>query len=332
MKYTALRALEKHLEEAAPDHFSALYTILGKDAFQRKTAYERVMKFLVGDALALTGLEAEGLDIRTLSDALYSSSLFSQKCWVAIHNCEKLPKPSMEWLEAYFAKPTPKMTLLLTAASLHHGTTFFKKVEKYGIVLDIAEEKPWEKERSCIEGVQAYLKGVDSQTAHAIVKQVGTDGETLVQEMEKLICYVGGRREISVKDVAAICTGINSETIWQLGEAIFKLDASTALRIGHALLDEGTPLLSLLRQIRSQFQTDLQVAALLAGGASPAEVTALFAYMKGAILDRHCQAARHYGLERFKAGLLKIDEAELQAKNSAPERELLEVLIVRLTR
>lgn len=54
--------------------------------------------------------------------------------------------------------------------------------------------------------------------------------------------------------------------------------------------------------------------------------------MKGTILERHCQVARHYGLERFKGGLLKIDEAELQAKNSFPERKLLETLIVRLTR
>jgi DNA polymerase-3 subunit delta len=132
--------------------------------------------------------------------------------------------------------------------------------------------------------------------------------------------------------VATICTGINQETVWQLGEAIFKLDAQAALRIGHALLDEGTALLSLLRQIRTQFQTDLQVAAILASKGSPADVTALFGYMKGTILDRHCQAARHYGFERFKAGLLKIDEAELQAKNSTPERELFEVLIARLTR
>lgn len=340
MKYATLRALETHLEEASPDHFASLYAILGKDDFHRKTACNRLIHFLLGpnkeSSLALTTLEGEGLAAKTLSNALCSATLFSQKGWVVIHNSEKLSKPSMEWLEAYFAKPTPHITLILTAPGLHHGTHFFKKIEKFGVVLDIADEKPWEKERSCTEWAQAFLTGAgkitDPATAQALVKQVGTDGENLRQEMEKLICFVGERREISLKDITAICSGVNSETVWQLGEAIFKLDAPAALRISHALLDEGTALLSLLRQIRSQFQTDLQVCAILAGGGSPADVTAQFGYMKGSILERHCQAARHYGLKRFREGLLKIDASELQAKNSAPELDLIEVLIARLTK
>lgn len=339
MKYGTLRALEKHLEEAAPDHFAALYAVLGKESFQRKMAFDRLLNVLLGEQkskLAVTALEGEGLDVRSLADALYSSSLFSQKSYVAIHDSDKIPKPSMEWLEGYFAKPTPRTTLVLTASGLHHGTNFYKKIEKYGVVLDIAEEKPWEKERSCIDWAQHFLsragKTIDPQTAQTFVKQVGTDGMTLVQEMEKLICYVGERNKIVQKDLSDICTGINSETIWQLGEAVFKLDAPSALRISHALLDDGTPLLTLLRQLRSQFQTDLQVCAILAKGGSPSDITALFGYMKGTILDRHCQAARTYGLKRFTDGLLRIDAAELSAKNSANERELIEVLIVRLTR
>ncbi|MCE5317649.1 MAG: DNA polymerase III subunit delta [Parachlamydia sp.] len=336
MKYTSLRALEAHLTEAAPDHLAALYAILGKDDFLRKTAYARLKQFLPQSDLAMTVLEGDGVAIKALSNALYSSSLFSQKSCVVIHTCDKLTKPCMEWLEAYFAKPTPQLILILTASTLHHGTTFFKKIEKYGVVLDIAEEKPWEKERSCTEWVHQTLtvagKSLDSQTALALVKQVGTDGETLKQEMEKLLCYIGERREISPKDIQTICTGINSETVWQLGEAIFRLDAPTALRISHALLEDGTPLLSLLRQIRSQFQTDLQVCAILANGGAPSDITSQFAYMKGNILERHCQAARNYGLLRFKEGLLKIDASELQAKNGAPELNLMEGLIVRLTR
>lgn len=333
MKYSALRAFEKHLEEAAPNHFSSLYALLGKDPFQRKIALERLLRFLQGEKAVLDG---EGLEIRSLVNQLHSNSLFSRKTVVVLHNSDKLPKPSMEWLEAYFAKTTPDIFLVLTASTLHHGTHFFKKIEKYGVILEFAEEKPWEKEKSSVDWVQAHLsalnKTIDAQTAQALVKQVGTDGETLFQEMEKLVCYVGERRAITVQDVRTICIGVNNENVWQLGEALFRLDAAAALRIGHALLDEGTALLSLLRQIRTQFQTDLQVSTILAKGGSPADVTALFGYMKGKILEQHCHAARHYGWDRFKSGLLKIDEAELQAKSSYPERQLLEVLIVRLTK
>ena len=53
--------------------------------------------------------------------------------------------------------------------------------------------------------------------------------------------------------------------------------------------------------------------------------------MKGMILDRHIQNAQSYGMQRFKAGLLKIDEAELKFKSSAQSPDvLMETLIIKL--
>ena len=45
--------------------------------------------------------------------------------------------------------------------------------------------------------------------------------------------------------------------------------------------------------------------------------------MKGMILDRHIQNAQSYGMHRFKAGLLKIDEAELKFESTAQSPDVL---------
>ena len=98
---------------------------------------------------------------------------------------------------------------------------FLKKLEKTGIILDIPEEKTWEKEKSMQAWIIDYAaksgKKVDSTTALQLIKLVGTDTATLHQELEKLICFVGDAPTISAQDAAKLCAATPLDTIWQLG-------------------------------------------------------------------------------------------------------------------
>ncbi len=340
MKYTTLRAFEKHIEEASPSHFSHLYLVIAKDSFARKEAADRLAGFLLAGQkdpqFCLKTFNAEQQAIEDILMELNSVSMFSTKRVFMIHNAEKYAKGALEKLEPYFLNPSKDTYLILCIASLAVSTTFYKKSEKAGIILDIPEEKPWEKEKTMQAWIAAQAlasgKKISPQACQALVKQSGTDQASLHQELEKLICYCGERIEITAQDVAALCTTVNLETIWQLGEAIFRRDVATALRISKGMMEDGTAFLGLLRQIRSQFQTEFQIACILASGGSAAEVTQQFPYMKGNILDRHMQSVRTYGWQKFKDGLLLIDATELQAKNSGADAELLnELLIIKLT-
>lgn len=340
MKYSGLTAFEKHLRGAAPSHFAALYTILAKDPFLRKQALECLTAIMLKDekvtAFTLQTFDAEKHSIAVILQELESLSFFVKKRMVVIQNADAFDKAATTKLEAYFASPNSSVYLVIVASTLNRATTFYKKAEKVGIVLDIAEEKPWEKEKIVAEWLKTeaakYKKEISSFTCQRLVKQLGTDQSMLQGELQKLLCYVGDKKEIDERDIAAISISINLENTWQLGEAIFRRDPSTALRIGKALVADGTALIALLRQIRSQFQTEYQVCSLLAHGGTAANIAQEFTYMKGSILDRHVQQAQGYGMERFKKGLLAIDSTELQAKNSMLDPDfLLERLLIILT-
>jgi len=133
--------------------------------------------------------------------------------------------------------------------------------------------------------------------------------------------------------VGAICRSVNQKNVWQLGEAIFSLNVTEAMNIAKALFKDQVPLVLLLRQIRKQFETDYQVCSLLASQAPADEITRMFPYMRGRILQTHIENARRYGLERFKRGLIEIDRTELEAKNSGVDGEcLLELLVTKICR
>lgn len=340
MKFDNLRAFEKHLEGAAPKNFAEIYFIIAKEHFDRKTALEKLMARMRGgkseQELPLNIYDAEKLPVDEVISELNTLSFFSAKCVVLITNGEKLTKPSMAKFEAYFEHPNRMSCLIISASAINHATNFYKKGLKAGVTLELPEEKPWEKEKSLTEWIRLQIaaagKTISPTAIQLIQKQTGTDQGLIQGEIEKLLCYVGDRKEITVKDIGAICASVNIENAWQLGDAIFRRDAPAALRISKALLDDGVAFLALIRQIRTQFQVKFQICSLLTGGGTHADVAHHYPYMKGQILDRNIQMATSYGMERFKKAMLKIDHTEVQAKNSQADDGLLtELLIISLT-
>lgn len=340
MKYSTISAFEKHLEGAAPKHFSDIYLILAKESFARKQATDRltalVLKNEVSPELSLHVFDAEKNAVDEVLQELETMAFFSKRRVIVIHNADSFDKAATLKLEAYCSVPNRAVCLVVTASTLNRATTFYKKLEKVGVVLDVAEEKPWEKEKTLADWLHKESirqgKQLSPQVTQMLIKQLGSDQMLLSNELAKLICYVGERKAIVEKDVEAICPVTNLANGWQLGEAIFRRDATSALRISKGLLADGIALIALLRQIRSQFQTEFQVCSILAHGGTEGDVAREFPYMKGMILERHIRQSQTYGVHRFKQGLLAIDETEVQAKNSATDAEFLaEKLIIKLT-
>lgn len=340
MKYDNLRAFEKHLEGAAALNFADVYLILAKEPFERKAAVDRVIKgVLKGEPspdLCLHLFDGERDGAQGVLGELETLTFFVKKRVIVVQNFNECDKATIAKLEAYLATPNRSVCLVLAAPAFNKVTNFYKKAEKLGVVLEVAEEKPWDKEKSIAEWTirtaGALGKQLDQQTAREMVQQLGTDQTLLSNELQKLVCYVGERRAITRQDLSAVCSHINRDTGWQLGEAIFRRDAAAALRIGKNLLAEGAALIAMLRQVRSQFQTELQICLILEHGGSPADVVREFPFMRGSLLEKYVQQARSYGARRLKQGLLKLDDAELAAKSSSADPDfLLELLLIKLT-
>jgi DNA polymerase-3 subunit delta len=341
MKFIKLESFEKHVKSASPQRlFSSTYLLIGKDSFTRKQAIDFLLAaFLQGSSSIAHGVKSiEGGQITAemLQQELEGLPLFQQKQVLLIHTVEKLPKPIQKILEHYLLHPNPLIYLLLSAATLSSTSDLYKKAEKAGVILELEEEKEWLKEKTQTEWVKnqvaRHQKQISSQAAQYLVKRVGIDSSLLFNELHKLFSYLGNRLEITIADIEALCVSTPSANIWQLGEAIFYKDTSKALKLMKELLESGTSFFALVRQIRHQFETEFQISSLLETGGTATEVSQLFPYMKGQILDKHMQMARNYGVRCFKQGLLKIDEMELMAKNSSIDSDLLsELLMIHLT-
>jgi DNA polymerase-3 subunit delta len=288
----------------------------------------------------LCTLLKEGADpITHFYPATFTSDLFlqevetppflSSKKRVILYEIDQLDEVGKETLLHYVEKPTSWVNLYLTASELTSHTKLARAIEKKGKIIRFKEEKPWEKEKRLAEWVIAEAKQAgcrfSREGALALVKEV--DHQMLQPELDKLICYAGSRGEINLEDIKALSTPTPHETLWQLGDALFGGDTPHALKIGRALLEEGTSIHPLLAHVRSQFSTGIDILQAAEEGV----VTAHFPYLKGKLLDKKLQLLRKQGKERIKQGILLIFETEVKAKNSSTDPLLLlELLIVKL--
>jgi DNA polymerase-3 subunit delta len=339
VKINDLKFFEKHLKDSAPDGFAPIYLVNGKDEADKRTAVKSLQKFLLvgqDSSFALKIFDcAAAAQIGDILQELEAIPFLGGNCVVTVQNVDKMDKMGKEALQKYIAKPNRSVFLLMTAAALSGSTNLFKLAEKNGVVLQLVAEKPWEKESRVMEWIAEHCKKegkkIGKSACHHLVKQIGVDMILLENELEKLISYVGERREIEDRDIGDICVHVPLETVWQLGEAIFLRDAARVLNVTRSLISDGNSLFVLLAQIRRQFQTGYHICSIVTNGGSTQEITKAFPYMTGRILERNIRQAQNYGMERFKRGMILINETDVRSKNSSTNPDfLLEMLVVKL--
>lgn len=341
MKLTSTRAFEKHLEDAYPKHFAAHYLLMIKEDEERrlaaKTAERILSKLLTHPKMSTESKPANKWKIGDLLGELLSSGFFDATRLILVHEIEDYNKEDLDKLIPYLENPNPSIKLVLTTSGISKASNFYKLCEKNGVVLEIGEEKPWEKEKNVVEWLnhraKEHGKSWHPQALQTLFKQIGPDKSILEQELFKLVCYVGERPTVTAQDVLDVCLTQNVQNNWLLGESLLKKDFKTALEASRAALEEGANIIQIIRLVRSQFATQLQIATILENGMGPAEVVGQFPYMKGSMLERNLQIAQRLGSEKLKKGLMAIDSTELQAKNSQVDPQFLaDQLIFNLTR
>lgn len=331
MKYSQFLGFEKHLQASSPSNFSTLYLVLAKEESERKLALMKIRaqfeKYLHASWQSFDAKEDEESVIFTELETL--SFLEPYKA-VHIQEVQALKKHTLERLENFFAKPPSGLYIVLSGSDLKSHPAFFKKVEKHGIVLEV-NEKPWEKEKNTqewlIKEAEKQEKILLPNASQLLVKALGCDAILLLAELNKVICYVGERKEIAVDDVRAIASFTHQENSFQLADAIFKRNAPQAFRIAKGILSQETPFFVLLRQIRTQFQTAYQIISLQGQSSLKEE----FPHLKETAIERYYSQAKEYGYSHFIDALRIIDQIEFMAKNGEDRYDFLsDFLIVKL--
>ena len=157
---------------------------------------------------------------------------------------------ALEQLDELFREPEPQTTLVLVAAALDRRGKMFKTLQKHativecGVVADLADA-----ERCVRTRVAAAGAAIDPAAARMVAQRAGTDVRRLRADVERLMLYALGQKQITADDVREVTGPAALQDDWAMTNAIEAGRAGEALRQLALMLDAGAPPEKILGQL-----------------------------------------------------------------------------------
>jgi DNA polymerase-3 subunit delta len=327
MRHQHPRTFTKHLEASAPDHFASVYVFAAKEPLERRWGFEQLKKavFKSCPQLDFQSFGGENNSFKAFLMALDMPPLLKSKRLLFFSDLHLLPKESLERLGAALEKLDPLTLVALTTESLAKQAPFQKIIEKQGVILELGEEKPWERQKHRVEWLMQAASELKLQAALEALELLAQGAPPhwigLMSEWDKLITYTIGEQTITAEHVKRICCLTPQITPWALGEAILDLDFKKSMSQMAQLLWQGEAFIALLRQLRGQLTQSLHLLSL-AGAGLGEKIEQKWPYLKGGLLQKQISAARKYGPQQLIRALEIIDKIEFKAKDSWDRPEI----------
>ena len=316
MKLSTTAAFEKHLQEAFPDHLAPVFILAIPCDFERQLMVQKIVEMIHRKDPSAHVLKFNSESpIETVLSHLNSPGLFSKHA-VAIYD-QALKD---EKLIHYVQRPAPGAFLLLGSRDMKTLSDVYQKGKKEIVVLDLCEEKPWDRERRLQDWVlrQAHAEGrrMDPGAAALLLELVGPDMPSLFQELEKIICYCGDKTQITEADVEAISEAHHQAIGWKLAEGVI-------------WGKEGVPpekssdlsfVLPFLSQLRYQLEIGHKIDQLKA---KRDEISRQLPQLRQATLDKYLSQFSKKRPKYFQQGLVALYDLEVALKSSGLDPDLL---------
>ncbi len=325
MRYQNLKSFQKHLSSAAPHHLCHLYLIAIPDDFERSKALDSVLSYLLTPDSLPTRLSGIDLELRTLFDAIQSPSLLGGETIVILDETEKMAKKQLQTLADFLNESQISIYLLLGSRS---KSPLVNAIEKQGVILDLTDEKPWDKEKRIADQLTEKVKNSGKRLAPdalaLLFERLDKDASTLDSEIEKLICFAGERPTIERADVLSISAANRTHTLWQTAEEIVWEGGDTPP------IDPAS-FHGLIPALRSQMHLGLKLASLIEAKIPSDEWSTYLPKIWPKTLEKRASQAARLGTRYFRKGIDKLFDIELLSRSQSTQyAALLDLLRVTL--
>jgi len=259
-------AVLKQIAAGTPD---PLYLLQGEDEVE-KSALASAFADLVEEGLRAFNVErihagdfttgdrlADG--VGSIVAAVRTLPMMAPRRVVIVPQAETLLVPkreseaaarALEQLDELFKEPEPQTTLVLVAAALDRRGKMFKTLQKHativecGVVADLADAERFVRTRVAAAGA-----AIDPAAARMVAQRAGTDVRRLRADVERLMLYALGQKQITADDVREVTGPAALQDDWAMTNAIEAGRAGEALRQLALMLDAGAPPEKILGQL-----------------------------------------------------------------------------------
>jgi DNA polymerase-3 subunit delta len=191
--------------------------------------------------------------------------LFSTYKLLIVQEMDQCPKAQKEKLLSLFQTTTTMCVLLCFESPLDAGNKKFLKLAKAHCSL--LDEKPWDKiARLTHIAKNAFEKekiSIPMLLLDQIVKSFNADIMTLINEIEKLICYLGEKKRVDKEDVEGCLSASFETNAWNVGNYFLTKEKYALFGLISHLVQDEQDLIALIYQVRYQLAQFLEMKTFL---------------------------------------------------------------------
>lgn len=266
MKALSRTDLERSLRESP----QPLYLLLGSERFLRDTAARSITEVALHGTLLREFNEASFNLVRDSVQAAIAAAeqlpMMSDRRVVRIRDFARLREGDEETLIRYLNNPAPSTVMILVADDLDKRKKSTKALLDNCVVVDFpplkdAEAKAWAKSR-----LKELKTTADDSVLSEIIGLVGTDVQTLFNELDKLASAVADTGRITSAIVDELIGRSRELSNFELGDHLLANNRKRALETLHRLLDDGAEPVMLIGLIAGNYHRLALAKHLLAKG------------------------------------------------------------------
>jgi DNA polymerase-3 subunit delta len=266
MKTLTRTELDRSLREG----LRPLYLLLGPEVYLRRVAAQTITDLALSRTLLREFNESS---FSLLSDAVQAAiaaaeqlPMMSDMRVVRIRDFARLREADEETLIRYLNDPSPSTVMIFTADELDKRKKSSKVLLDACTVVEFAplkdaEAKAWAKSR-----LKELKVTIDEQVLSEIISLVGSDVQTLYNEIEKLASAAAGTGRITPDLVDALIGRSRELSNFELGDHLLAGNRKKALETLHRLLDDGAEPVMLVGLIAGNYHRLALGKHLLARG------------------------------------------------------------------
>jgi len=316
-------------------HFLPVYLLHGEEEFLLDMALTEILDALLPPDLRSLNLdvvdcgEADGRDIAARASSL---PMMGDMRLVIAKNLERLSERDLELLGRYVEAPSETTTLVLAGKKADLRRKPFSTLNARGAAYEFAPLKDAKIPSWIVDRFKHYGATIDEEAAELFSSYIGSSLREIETDIEKLLTYLGTRKNVTTDDIANVVGFSREYSIFQFQENIGRGDLRQALRILDHMLDDGQTLPYFIRMLTTYFASLWKLHHLTRKGVQETRDLSEFPKAWNWKRDEYMAALRLYPPDRIEKAFRILAETELASRQtgSADDRDLLHAMLIQV--
>ena len=255
--------MKKILEDIKTNTYERFYLFYGEEKYMISQMKNQLKKALVSedDTMNYSYFEGKKADSVEIAELAKTLPFFSDHRFIILDETGLGKKSDDSFIEA-LKEASDTSVLLFIEDSVDKRSKIYKFLSKEGHVVCFESAGDKELSRWLMSLLKKEGKQMSSSTMRSFLYRCGSDMYTLKNELEKLISYVGERKEITIHDLEQLTSSQTTNLIFVMLEAIARKQREKVLTLYYDLIELRESPFGILALLVRQCNQLLQVKDL----------------------------------------------------------------------